>query len=115
MVDSLHRTRELGYRIREALEEGDLERFGHFLDEHWQNKKRRSSQISDPRIDRWYELARAKGALGGKIIGAGGGGFLMLYCPADCKAEVRQALAGADLREMPYDFDFEGTKTIVNL
>ena len=69
VVDSLHRNRELGYRIKETLEKGDLERFGFLLDEHWQNKKRRSSQISDPRIDEWYSLAREQGALGGKIIG----------------------------------------------
>lgn len=115
VVDSLHRTKDLGYRIKEALEGGDLDRFGLLLDEHWQNKKRRSAQISDPRIDRWYELAKAQGALGGKIVGAGGGGFLMLYCPTDRKAHLRQALSEAGLREMSYDFDFEGAKTIVNL
>ena len=115
VVDSLHRTRELGYRIKEALEEGDLERFGLLLDEHWQNKKRRSSQISDPQIDAWYALAKEQGALGGKIVGAGGGGFLMLYCAAHNKANLRRALSVAGLKEMSYDFDFEGAKTIVNL
>ncbi|MEM4216724.1 MAG: hypothetical protein QXZ09_01735 [Candidatus Methanomethylicaceae archaeon] len=114
MIESLHRTKELGYRIKEALEQGDLDRFGLLLDEHWQNKKRRSSKISDPRIDRWYEIAKENGALGGKIIGAGGGGFLMLYCPNEAKAAVRHAMAAEGLREMPYDFDFEGAKVLVN-
>ncbi|HDM78189.1 MAG TPA: galactokinase [Deltaproteobacteria bacterium] len=114
VIESLHRTKELGYRIKEALEQGDLDRFGLLLDEHWQNKKRRSGKISDPRIDRWYEMAKKNGALGGKIIGAGGGGFLMLYCPDDTKKAVRRALATEGLREMSYDFDFEGAKVLVN-
>ena len=115
VVDSLHRTKELGYRIKESLEQSNLDEFGQLLDEHWQNKKRRSADISDPQIDRWYELAKDHGALGGKIIGAGGGGFLMLYCPTEVKAALRAALADAGLREMSYDFDFEGAKTIVNV
>lgn len=114
VVDSLHRTKELGYRVKAALEQGDLDTFGLLLDEHWQNKKRRSGNISNPNIDLWYELARKKGALGGKIMGAGGGGFFMFYCPNDKKAAVRNALVRAGLRELPYDFDFEGTKVLVN-
>jgi len=114
VIGSLHRTKELGYRIKEALEEGELDRFGMLLDEHWQNKKRRSQKVSDPQIDIWYELAKANGALGGKIMGAGGGGFFMFYCPNGRKPRLRQALATAGLREMPYDFDFEGSKIVVN-
>jgi D-glycero-alpha-D-manno-heptose-7-phosphate kinase len=114
VVGSLHRTKELGYRIKEALEEGDLERFGLLLEEHWQNKKRRSHKISDPQIDRWYEIAKQNGAVGGKIMGAGGGGFFMFYCPNDHKARLRRALKQAGLREMPYNFDFEGAKVLVN-
>lgn len=114
VVDSLHRTKELGYRIRDALEAGDVEQFGRLLDEHWQNKKRRSDKISNPQIEGWYELAKQHGALGGKVIGAGGGGFLMLYCPGQAKAAVRQALKQAGLREMPFNFDFEGAKVLVN-
>jgi len=114
VLDSLHRTKELGYQVKEALEQGDLDRFGLLLDEHWQNKKRRSGKISDPRIDRWYDIAKENGALGGKIIGAGGGGFLMLYCPNETKAAVRRAMVAEGLREMPYDFDFEGAKVLVN-
>jgi D-glycero-alpha-D-manno-heptose-7-phosphate kinase len=114
VVDSLHRTRELGHRVREALEQGDLEQFGLLLDEHWQNKKRRSTAISDPMIDDWYQMAKNAGALGGKVMGAGGGGFLMFYCPDRSKAKVRKALTDAGLREMSYDFDFDGAKVLVN-
>ena len=114
VVDSLHRTKELGYRIKESLEAGDLEHFGCLLHEHWENKKRRSGKISNPDIDIWYELARQNGAVGGKIMGAGGGGFFMFYCPNNKKGKVRKAMAEAGLRELPYDFDFEGTKVLVN-
>jgi D-glycero-alpha-D-manno-heptose-7-phosphate kinase len=114
VLESLHRTKELGYKIKEALEIGDLERFGLLLDEHWENKKRRSGQISDRRIDQWYQVAKENGALGGKIMGAGGGGFFMFCCVNGRKAQLRQALAAEGLREMPYDFDFEGAKVLVN-
>jgi D-glycero-alpha-D-manno-heptose-7-phosphate kinase len=115
VIDSLHRTKELGYRIKEALEKGDVEKFGLLLDEHWQNKKRRSQQISDPRIDEWYGLARESGALGGKIMGAGGGGFFMFCCPNGHRKHLRQTMAAAGLREMTYDFDLDGAKVLVNL
>jgi len=114
VVESLHHTKELGYRIKEALEIGDLERFGLLLDEHWENKKRRSNRISDPGLDQMYETAKGCGGLGGKIMGAGGGGFFMFYCPNQSKAKVRKELAAKGLREMPYHFDFEGAKVLVN-
>ncbi len=114
VLDSLHRTRELGLRIKETLERGDIEGFGLLMDEHWQNKKRRSAHISDSRIDRWYELAKKSGAVGGKIVGAGGGGFLMLCCPNGHKSKLRSVMASEGLREMGYDFDFEGAKVLVN-
>ena len=115
VVDSLHRTKELGYRIEQALEQGNLDRFGRLLHEHWENKKRRSGKISDERVDRWYTVARNAGALGGKLIGAGAGGFLMLYCPNGKKSSVREAMAAEGLREMPYRFDYEGAKVVVNI
>jgi len=114
VLDSMHHTKELGHRIKEVLERGDLDKFGHLLDEHWQNKKRRSGGISNPQIDRWYEISKEWGALGGKVIGAGGGGFLMLYCPGRAKAAVRRALSAEGLREMGFGFDFEGAKTLIN-
>ncbi len=115
VVDSLHRTKELGYRIKEALEEGELDRFGQLLHEHWLNKKRRCHKISDPSIDRWYEVAHSSGALGGKIMGAGGGGFFLFYCPSRHKPGLRAALTAEGLREMPYDYDFDGAKVMVNI
>ena len=114
VVDSLHKTKEIGLRIKSALQEGDLTQFGNLLDEHWQNKKRRSSKISDAHIDRLYQLARDNGALGGKIMGAGGGGFFMFYCPVVNKSAVREAMRVEGLREMPFDFDYEGAKVLVN-
>jgi len=114
VLDSLHFTKELGYKIKEALEKGELYRFGQYLDDHWQNKKKRSGSISDGRIDRWYTLARENGSLGGKIMGAGGGGFFMFYCPNGSKQRVRKALVESGLREMPWDFDTEGAKVLVN-
>lgn len=114
VTDSLHRTKEMGFRVKEALQKGDLETFGHILHEHWENKKRRSGAISNPNIDRWYSAAREAGALGGKVIGAGGGGFLMLYCPMRKKGAVRKAMASEGLEEMPFNFDFQGAKVLVN-
>jgi len=114
VVDSLHRTKELGLEIKNALVAGDLNRFGELLDLHWHNKKRRSTKISDSQIDRWYEISRDNGALGGKLIGAGGGGFLLFYCPNAHKRQLRAVMAEEGLREMPFDFDFEGAKVLVD-
>jgi len=115
VVDSLHEVKRLGYQIKAALEQGELDRFGLLLDEHWQLKKRRSSQMSNPRIDRWYELGRGAGALGGKILGAGGGGFLMFYCPAQHRLQLRRQMAGEGLREVNFQFDMEGAKVLMNV
>jgi D-glycero-alpha-D-manno-heptose-7-phosphate kinase len=114
VLDSLHHVKDLAYRIKAALEKGDLDAFGHLLDEHWQSKKQRSDNISAPEIDRWYTIAKANGALGGKIVGAGGGGFLMLYCPSGTKRRVLSALNLERLHEMSVDFDYEGAKVLVN-
>jgi D-glycero-alpha-D-manno-heptose-7-phosphate kinase len=114
VLDSLHKTKELGLRIKEALEKGDLVEFGSLLHEHWLNKKARSSQISDARIDRIYEVARANGALGGKLVGAGGGGFLMLLAENGNTRRVREAVCAEGLRDMPFRFDLEGAKTLLD-
>jgi D-glycero-alpha-D-manno-heptose-7-phosphate kinase len=111
MIDNLHFVKALGYQSKEALEHGDLRRFAELMNIHWEHKKCRSGSMSNPHIDRWYELARANGALGGKLIGAGGGGFLMFY--AEQKTQLRQVLARAGLREVRYRFDFEGTRNIL--
>ena len=110
MVQNLHFVKDFGLRSRDALESGDLDGFGKLMDEHWQHKKRRSGGMSNPKIDEWYELAMTSGATGGKLIGAGGGGFLMFY--ADDKVRLRHAMREAGLTEVRFHFDFEGTKIV---
>ena len=111
MIDNLHFVKELGYQTQEALEVGDLDRFGELMNIHWERKKKRSGQMTNRDIDRWYELAVNNGALGGKLIGAGGGGFLMFYA-AD-KTRLRHVLTREGLREVRFRFDFEGTKVVI--
>src|SRR5262249_3822295 len=111
MIDNLHFVKDLGFRSKEALEKGDLHAFGELMNVHWEHKKQRSRGMSNGDIDRWYYLAREHGALGGKLIGAGGGGFLMFY--AEDKPRLRRALAGAGLREVRFRFDYEGTKVVL--
>jgi D-glycero-alpha-D-manno-heptose-7-phosphate kinase len=115
VLDSLHQVKRIGLRIKAALEEGDLDGFGRLLHEHWQVKKQRSGLMSNAQIDRWYDLGLQAGALGGKIMGAGGGGFLMFYCPPACRLRLRQEMAAAGLREMSFDFDREGAKVLMDV
>ncbi len=110
MLDNLHFTKELGYKSLEALETGHLEEFARLMDVHWQRKKNRSAGMSNPRINEWYDLAMANGALGGKLIGAGGGGFLMFY--ADDKTKLRHVMREQGLQEVRFRFDFEGSKVV---
>ncbi len=110
MVENLHFIKELGYQSKDALEKGDLTRFAELMNVHWEWKKQRSGGMSNPDINRWYDLARANGALGGKLIGAGGGGFLMFY--AEDKARLRRAMSETGLREVRFRFDFEGTRVV---
>jgi D-glycero-alpha-D-manno-heptose-7-phosphate kinase len=112
---ALHTVKEIGWQIKEALETGNLRRFGELLDDHWQSKKRLSPRVSSDRLDRWYELAKGNGALGGKIMGAGGGGFFMFYCDNQNRARLRGAMAAEGLREMRFAIDFEGSKVLVNI
>jgi|HubBroStandDraft_5_1064220.scaffolds.fasta_scaffold18429_2 D-glycero-alpha-D-manno-heptose-7-phosphate kinase len=113
-VEALHQVRSLAYRMRDSLERGDLNAVGLLMDEAWQAKKRVSTRISNPRIDHLYELAQRAGAIGGKITGAGGGGFLLLYCEPDNQAAVRKALTAEGPQEMAFAFDFQGAQVIVN-
>ncbi len=110
MLDNLHFTKDLGYQSLAALEGSNLEEFARLMDVHWQRKKARSSGMSNDRINEWYDHAMAHGALGGKLIGAGGGGFLMFYA-AD-KTKLRHAMREKGLQEVRFRFDFEGTKVV---
>ena len=111
MISNLHFVKELGLKSKEALENGDLKKFGELMNVHWEHKKKRSGNMSNPKIDEWYNLALQNGAIGGKLIGAGGGGFLMFY--TEEKSKLRKALTEAGLDEVRFKFDFEGTKIIV--
>jgi len=112
MLKNLHYVKELGLRSREALESGNGEGFGKIMHEHWEHKKKRSGGMSNPKIDEWYELGMKNGAVGGKLVGAGGGGFLMFY--AEDRQRLRQAMTQAGLEEVRFRFDFEGTKIVLN-
>ncbi|PYO28657.1 MAG: galactokinase [Candidatus Rokuibacteriota bacterium] len=111
MIANLHFVKDIGRQSREALEKGDLAQFAELMNVHWEHKKRRSAKMSNDSIDQWHALARANGALGGKVIGAGGGGFLMFY--ADDKVRLRAAMRQAGLQEVRFRFDFEGTKVVI--
>ncbi len=112
MMENLHFVKELGFRSKAALESGNLQEFARLMDVHWQRKKQRSGGMSNPKINEWYDLALANGALGGKLIGAGGGGFLMFY--TEDKAKLRHSMRQSGLKEVRFGFDFEGTKLIIS-
>jgi D-glycero-alpha-D-manno-heptose-7-phosphate kinase len=111
MVNNLHFVKDLGKKSKEALEQGNLHEFAQLMNVHWDHKKQRSGNMSNTQIDEWYNLARKNGAIGGKLIGAGGGGFLMFY--AEDKVTLRHAMTQAGLKEMRFRFDFEGTKVVI--
>ena len=110
MTENLHFVKELGQQSQAALESDNLPEFARLMDVHWQRKKERSRNMSNPDINTWYDYAMANGALGGKVVGAGSGGFLMFY--ARDKARLRQAMREKGLKEVRFGFDFEGTKIL---
>ena len=112
MLKNLHYVKDLGYRSKDALEVGNTTLFGELMHEHWEHKKRRSGGMSNPKIDEWYELGMKNGAIGGKLVGAGGGGFLMFM--AHDKNKLRQVMVTAGLEEVRFRFDFEGTKVVMS-
>lgn len=114
VTDTLHRIKDIGYRILEAIEGANLDEFGLLMDEHWEAKKKLSAKIADSRHHEIYAIAKANGALGGKVTGAGGGGFFVFYT-ASHHHRLRKAMVGEGLRELRYRFDMEGSKTLVNL
>jgi D-glycero-alpha-D-manno-heptose-7-phosphate kinase len=111
MLNNLHYVKELGFRSQKVLEQGKTDEFGEILHEHWEHKKKRSGGMSNPQINEWYDLARSQGALGGKLVGAGGGGFLLFFTRE--RRKLRQAMAKAGLEEVRFRFDFEGTKILL--
>jgi D-glycero-alpha-D-manno-heptose-7-phosphate kinase len=115
VAESLHRIKDLGYRILEAIERENFDAWGWMLDEHWQYKKRMSAKISLSVVDRLYEEGKASyGVLGGKIIGAGGGGFLMVYCPRN-HTRLEQFMRSQGMPRLHYMVEPEGSKVVVNI
>ncbi len=111
MLANLHRIADIGRRVRDALESGDTARFGALMHEHWEHKRARSRSMSSGQIDRWYDAGMAHGALGGKLVGAGAGGFLMFY--ASDPAALREAMSAEGLAELRFAFDLDGSALVV--
>ncbi len=112
-IEGLHQIKEIGYEIKKALESGNAKRFGEWMNVHWETKKKLSDKMSAPRIDKIYETALQNGAIGGKIMGAGGGGFFLFYCDNNQK-KLKEAMKAEGLIETPFKFDYEGTKVLFN-
>ena len=110
MTNNLHKTKEIGKKIKKAIQENNLDYFGELLDLHWQEKLKRKG-TSNSKIENWYNIAKKNGAMSGKIVGAGGGGFFLFYCK-DQKDKLRKAMSECGLKECPFHFDFEGVKLI---
>jgi D-glycero-alpha-D-manno-heptose-7-phosphate kinase len=115
MIDNLTRIKQIALDTKKVLEKGDLDEFGRLLDVHWQTKKKRSRNITDTFLDECYDTALKHGALGGKIMGAGGGGFFMFYCRNSDHPALSQAMKRMGLSPMKFHFDFEGAKILVNM
>ncbi len=113
VVESLHAIKEVAGQMRYEIEQGDLSEVGRLLDVSWERKKRLARSVSNPEIDDVYRIAREAGAVGGKVTGAGGGGFLMLYCPLEQQAEVTRALQFRGLRPMRFHFDMQGAHVLL--
>lgn len=112
MLNNLHYVKELAFQSQKALESGRCAEFGRIMHAHWEHKKKRSQAMSNPKIDEWYALGRDNGAIGGKLVGAGGGGFLMFY--AEDHKRLRKAMSNAGLEEVRFRFDFEGSKVLLS-
>ncbi|MCX6157531.1 MAG: sugar kinase [Ignavibacteriota bacterium] len=110
-LDKLHRIKEIGIHTKKVLEQGKINEFGEILHNHWMTKKGLSSKVSDPYIDEAYDIAMKNGAIGGKVVGAGGGGFLLVYCPNN-KPKLVEALRKFGLKPTWFSFEFEGAKKI---
>lgn len=114
-VASMHEIKDIGYKCHDAIVAGNLDEFGRLMDVHWRAKKRLSKKISSSSIDDLYEIGIKNGALGGKILGAGGGGFLLFYCPKEKQSNLTKVMAEQGLKRMRFKFDFDGSKVMVNV
>jgi D-glycero-alpha-D-manno-heptose-7-phosphate kinase len=114
MADNLHQIKEIGLATRKYLEKGQVNMLGELLHVHWETKKKRSQNMSDPFVDECYEVARKNGAAGGKLVGAGGGGFFMFYCDNHDKPKLVEIMQKVGLRWERFSFDFDGAKILVN-
>lgn len=113
VVEAMHYIKEIGYKILDAVERGNITDVGLMFDQHWQSKKKISAKMTNQYLNEFYEIAKENGALGGKILGAGGGGFFIFYVE-ERHGRFREKMRELGLREMRYRFDFEGTKVLVN-
>ena len=115
VISNLHRIKEIGLETRRALEKGDVNQLGELFHAHWETKRKRSQKMSDPFIDECYEVACKNGALGGKIMGAGGGGFFVFFCNNSNKSKLSEAMKRIELKPMRFRFDLEGAKVLINM
>ncbi|MDP3881874.1 MAG: galactokinase [Nanoarchaeota archaeon] len=113
-MESMKQIKDIGIEIKNALEKGDTKKFGKLMNLHWETKKRTSGKISDSQIDAWYEKALKNGALGGKIMGAGGGGFFLFYCESNAREFIR-AMEKEGLMYVPFRFDMDGSKILLDV
>ena len=114
-TESMHRIKAIGYEVKKALFKGEVETFGKLLHEHWLEKKKISKKMSNQKINNWYKLAMLNGALGGKIMGAGGGGFFVFCVSNGKRKHLRNTMENAGLKYMDFRFDFEGAKVLANI
>lgn len=115
IAEGMHRIKAIGHQVKALLESGDLDQFGELLDEHWTRKKDQATGMTDASLDEHYEAARAAGAIGGKLMGAGGGGFFMFYVRPKDKRPLIEALARRGLRRLRFRFDHDGARIVANL
>jgi D-glycero-alpha-D-manno-heptose-7-phosphate kinase len=115
VVERMHRIKELGHEVHGILESGDLDRYGELLHKHWTNKRKVSSHMTDSILDGHYEAARAAGAVGGKLMGAGGGGFFMFYVRPEGKRRLIEQMVARGLRPLRFRFDLDGARIVANM
>ena len=114
-LDAMHKIKGIGRQIKTSLLDGDITAFGNLLHEHWETKKSISGKMSNSQIDNWYDIARKNGAIGGKVMGAGGGGFMLFCIEQGKRKEFRKAMENKGLKYMDFKFDFHGVKVLANV